>query len=124
MCGNGSYKANYCGSWRVAAGGEPGYGPYRTVYDAVVSRKGIHDFCRRHGLLIREEYGTAMYTGQAKVVTAIVRFYVRLMGLLSLGKLACGHNPLTYVIQKLLITQPRPCHADVTLTQSTLPRTP
>ena len=38
--------------------GQPGHDPYPVVYDEVVSRRGLHDYARRHALLLLDEAGT------------------------------------------------------------------
>ena len=42
---------------RIAEAGRPGYGPYRAYYNKLISRRGMHDFCLRHGLRIALERG-------------------------------------------------------------------
>ena len=83
---------------RMPNAGKPGFDPYPTHYDRVISREGIHAFCRRHGCRILEEYGTGSYLrgklGPMKRVAAIVLWAV------SLGRLAWRHNNLTYVIER------------------------
>jgi len=55
-------------AWKLKDAGKPGFAPYRTFYDKVVSRKGIREFAAKHGLRVREELGVlkgpAMKLGQ------------------------------------------------------------
>jgi len=36
--------------------GKPGFAPYPTYYDKVVSRRGIYEFCNSYGLHVKAEY--------------------------------------------------------------------
>lgn len=80
--------------------GKPGFGPYPTHYDPVVSRKGIHDWCRANGFVVRAERGHAPYViergGRNRVITAITR----VVSALSFGRLPWRHCNLTFVLQK------------------------
>jgi len=80
---------------------EVGFTPFPTVHDRVVSREGIHEFCRKNQFAIKEEHGHTFYlTGLGNVGT-LVYVFVRCMNILSLGKLAWRHNDLTYVLEKV-----------------------
>lgn len=80
--------------------GNPGYGPFLTFHDKVVSRNGIHKFCKKHGLIIKAEYGSNYYINRHGIFSFPIRLLIRLIYLISLGKLAFDHNALTYVIEK------------------------
>lgn len=80
--------------------GQPGFGPFPTFYDRVVSRKGLHDFAQRNGLTILEEWAFPLETEGFGRKGVLVRALVRTVGWLSLGRLAPGHNWLTYVLEK------------------------
>lgn len=81
--------------------GAPGHGPYRTIYDRVISRRGMRNFCARHGFTIALEYGRApgladwpgwFWTLYKSVAPLVAR--------LSFGTLSWKHIGLVYVIQK------------------------
>jgi hypothetical protein len=80
--------------------GKPGYDPFPTFYDDVVSRRGIHRYCREHGCTVRDEAGGANYIPKRPVFGPVLRLIVMTVGLLSLGKLAWRYNNLTFVIEK------------------------
>lgn len=80
--------------------GKPGFDPYPTFHDRVVSRRGIHDFCRMHGMAIREEAGYANYLPRRRLFQWPARVLVRGVSLLSLGRLDWRYNNLTFVIEK------------------------
>ena len=81
--------------------GTPGYAPYPVVYDPIVSRRGIREYCRRNGYALIAEYGTGCYPG-AKLSPKgrLVEFYKKVMAVLSLGYLSADHNDLLYLIRK------------------------
>jgi SAM-dependent methyltransferase len=48
-------------AWGLKEAGKPGFAPYPTVYDPVVSRRGLREFSEKHRLTIREEFGFGSY---------------------------------------------------------------
>lgn len=81
--------------------GKPGFGPYPTYYDPVVSRNGIRDFCKSHGIAITEEYGLGTYRVEKGMRSQMVRFVAVIVSALSMGRLPWKHNNLTYVLKKM-----------------------
>jgi SAM-dependent methyltransferase len=77
--------------------GKPGHAPYPTVHDPVVSRKGIHRYCREHSFVIRHEYGRQF---APKRLGVLIRLTIGAIRVLSLGKLASDHSDLVLVLQK------------------------
>ncbi len=80
--------------------GKPGFGPYPTHYDRVVSRDGIRDFCAKHQLVIREERGLGTYVIETRTRARLIRLVTIVISALSLGRLPWRHNNLTYVLEK------------------------
>lgn len=80
--------------------GLPGYGPYRTIYDPVVSRQGIADFCRRHGLRVESEYAFRTDGPSNPLKRAFVASITRLTSWLTLGTFSDKHADLLYVLRK------------------------
>jgi SAM-dependent methyltransferase len=76
-------------------------GPFPTVHDRVVSREGIHEFCRKNQFTMKEEHGHTFYLNGLGAVGTLMYMFVRGMNLLSLGALAWKHNDLTYVLEKV-----------------------
>jgi SAM-dependent methyltransferase len=83
-----------------AGAGRPGFGPYPTYYDRVVSRNGIREFCRSHRFAVNEERGVCTYAMQNGARAQLVRAVARAVSALSLGTLPWRHNNLTYVLRK------------------------
>jgi SAM-dependent methyltransferase len=80
--------------------GKPGYDPFPTFYDEVVSRRGMHRYCRERGCTVRDEAGFANYLPKRGLPALCAPVLVRLVALASLGRLAWRYNNLTFVIQK------------------------
>jgi SAM-dependent methyltransferase len=80
--------------------GQPGHDPYPVVYDDVVSRRGLHDYARRHQLLLLAEAGTNPHIASMGRLAPAGMAVQRLMAMLSFGRLAGTHNNLTVVIRK------------------------
>ncbi len=81
-------------SWHAVKPGQPG--PFAAVYEPIASARGIHAFLLRHGLVVAHRQSRNSAAGGPLVVLAAHR----LVALLSLGRLACGHDELHYVVRK------------------------
>jgi SAM-dependent methyltransferase len=85
--------------WGLKDAGKPGFAPYRTVYDAVISRRGLREFSAQHNLIVREELGYGSYRrgrGMFKVLTPL---FARTVSLLSLGTVHSKYVDMTYVLE-------------------------
>jgi 2-polyprenyl-3-methyl-5-hydroxy-6-metoxy-1,4-benzoquinol methylase len=80
--------------------GEPGHAPYPTHYDAVVSRRGIREFCRNNKLAIQAEFGCGWRTHGHGLTRIAIDAIQRLMSVLSFGTLSARHDDITYVLQR------------------------
>ncbi len=81
--------------------GTPGFGPYPTYYDDVISRRGMHSFCAKHGCRIALEYGRP--PGEADWPGWFLHPYQILapaLSMLSGGTIAASHIGLIYGIEK------------------------
>jgi len=92
------FYAKYIVRFRDA--GKTGFGPYPTFHDPVVSRVGIHQYCRNTHFVIKEEYGHGYYLDGRGIVGFLTYLFVRGFSLLSLGKLAWEYCDLTYILEK------------------------
>ncbi len=88
------YYRWYCG---VRDAGTPGHVPYPTYYGAVVSSRGMHRFCDRHGLQIEAEFGRASHVDNSG---ALFHAVLRTVGAASFGRLRSDYTDLDYVIRK------------------------
>ncbi len=80
--------------------GQPGHDPYPVVYDEVVSRKGLHDYARRHDLQLLDEAGTNPHIASMGRLAPAGMAVQKLLAMFSFGRLAGTHNNLTVVIRK------------------------
>jgi ubiquinone/menaquinone biosynthesis C-methylase UbiE len=91
------YKRYIMGSKKA---GTPGYGPFSVFYDKIVSRKGIHAYCKMKGLTIQAEYGTGGYFKYASFRTYLANVLIWVAHIASFGSLADKHGGLTFIIKK------------------------
>jgi SAM-dependent methyltransferase len=80
--------------------GKSGYDPFPTIYDKVVSRKGIHRYCEKHSLAIMLEFGTNWYLKSFGKCSVFVRIFTKFIELVSLGTLKSDHDNLIFVLEK------------------------
>lgn len=78
--------------------GKPGYDPFPTFFDPIVSREGIHGFCQTEGLKIWIEYSYGFTT--FKPFFPIADLILRILGWVSLGNLDSRRTDLLFVIEK------------------------
>lgn len=78
--------------------GKKGYGPYPVCYDAVVSRKGIRDFCDKNNVCLLAEYGYA--DSRKGFIPSLLHVFEKAVSVLSFGLLSSSHRDLLYVLQK------------------------
>jgi SAM-dependent methyltransferase len=83
-----------------ANAGKPGYAPYPTVYDEVISTTGMAAFAERHGLKLLDVIGHGGYQRGRGVMRFAVSTYARAMSLLSLGRVHDDSADLTFILRK------------------------
>lgn len=86
--------------YRLPDAGKPGYGPFPTVYDPILSREGIHAFCAAHRLVILHEYTTNFYLLRLRRFSFLINPLLAAIRLASFNSLHSDHNNLVYIIQK------------------------
>jgi SAM-dependent methyltransferase len=84
--------------------GKPGHAPYPTHYDAVVSRRGMREFCRRNGFTIKAEFGCGGRTHGRGLTRVAIAAIQRVMSVLSFGTLSSQHDDLIYILQRQPLT--------------------
>ena len=96
----------YLSPWKNKNAGKPGFGPYPTYHDAVVSREGIRQFCQDNGFVMEAEYASNTYITQSSGIKALLlKSIVSTVRLLSLGTLEHRYNNLIYVLKKTKTTE-------------------
>ena len=86
--------------WKNA--GKPGFGPYKVIYDRVVSREGIRAFCGENGLILAAEYGMPSSHGLSdnSPKQKLVEVYKKALQVLSFGRLRSDYNDIIFIIRK------------------------
>ncbi len=77
--------------------GKPGFEPYPTHYGHVVGRKGIAEYCRRHGYRVLDEIAVRVDPSDVGRLTPAVS---KVIGWLSFGKLDGEYCDVAIVLQK------------------------
>lgn len=80
--------------------GKPGFAPYPTYYNKIVSQDGIRGFCKSHGFIINEEYGSCDYLLKNNIKIKLIKIIAIIINFISFGKLPWKYNNLTYVLTK------------------------
>lgn len=80
-----------------AHAGKPGFAPYPTVYDPLVSYAGVAEYCERNNLRLREAVGHFRF--RSGIRSRVIGLVSRLVAKLSLGRLAGDHANLTFIIE-------------------------
>lgn len=80
--------------------GKPGHAPFPTFFDKVVSRKGIYEFCKKHGLVIKAEYIGGAGRGNLRIYSFLSNLIGWILYLASFTRLSAKEAILIYVIEK------------------------
>jgi SAM-dependent methyltransferase len=81
--------------------GKPGWGPFPTWYDSVVSMEGIRKYCRVHGFKIHREVACKPDSRRLfGLLDSFIRFLAVLVEGLSLRRISSKYSSLLYVIEK------------------------
>jgi len=80
--------------------GKPGRAPFPTFYDEVVSRSGMHEFCEKHGLVMRAEYSVGHGSQNRWIFEFLESLLVWTVHLASFRRLSAKYACLIYVIEK------------------------
>jgi SAM-dependent methyltransferase len=92
--------------------GKPGFPPYPTVYDKVVSSRGMHEFAEAHGLKIKDEVMHGEFRRGNRLMKACIGAYARTVELLSFGRVHAKAANRTFILEKPL-TAPARARASV-----------
>jgi SAM-dependent methyltransferase len=90
----------YRWAWKMRNAGKPGFAPYRTVYDLVVSRRGLLEFCARNGLMVVDMIGVGSFRRGHGLVGRATPAIARLISVLSFGRIHAKFVDFTLVVRK------------------------
>jgi SAM-dependent methyltransferase len=85
---------------RKKLAGTPGHGPFPTVYDPVISWKGITAYCARKGVEIVDAYSSNFHLDHFGGLAQVADRGLRWVAWASRGRLTADHNNLALVIRK------------------------
>jgi SAM-dependent methyltransferase len=77
--------------------GKPGFGPFPTCHDKIVSRRGIHEYCRRNSLRVKHEHA---HIFQPKRLAPLIKGATRLISMLSFGSLEWRYCDVILVLER------------------------
>jgi SAM-dependent methyltransferase len=80
--------------------GQPGFAPYPTVYDKIIGSPGMHDFARRHGLVIQDEIQHGEFRRGNSLMKAFIGAYAKVVEGLSFGRVHAKAANLTFIVEK------------------------
>jgi SAM-dependent methyltransferase len=90
----------YRWAWKMKDAGRPGFAPYRTVYEPIVSQKGLERFCEKHALAIVDVLGVGTYRRGHGIARRITPHVARVISALSFGQVHDRFVDLTIVARK------------------------
>lgn len=85
---------------RYPGAGEPGAPPYPTIYDPVVTRRGIRDFAARNGLTVDVEFGSRGERNSSRLIDRAINLFTWSVSALSFGKYSDRHTDLMFVLRR------------------------
>lgn len=80
--------------------GKPGYAPYPTLYDKILYREKLQQFCAKNGLIIDIQAGDGYYQLGRGVVDVILKAFVKLVSALSFNRLSSNHTNVLYILRR------------------------
>ena len=88
-------------AWKIKNAGRPGFAPYPTHYDEVISTSGFREYCRRAGLNIIDQIGVGSYAERGTgILSHFVPFFARTISIATFGRVHDRHVDLTFVARK------------------------
>jgi SAM-dependent methyltransferase len=90
----------YRWAWKMKDAGKPGFAPYPTIYDDVVSPQGLKDFCARHGLDVVDEIGVGSYRRGYGMAARLTPVIAKLITLATFGSVHSRYVDYALVARK------------------------
>jgi len=79
--------------------GKPGKPPYPTIYEPIVSRSGLREFCEKNGLIVQNEYASGGVKKRDRNIDRIINAFTKLVSLVTFGRLSDRHTDLLVVLR-------------------------
>ncbi|MEE9355577.1 MAG: class I SAM-dependent methyltransferase [Methylococcaceae bacterium] len=85
--------------------GKPGYAPYPTYYNPVISRKGMRSFCNDEdtNVVLEAEYGGAFFRPGKGALKPLIYIIKKIINIISIGFLSSKHSSLLYILSKRVV---------------------
>ncbi|MEE9363143.1 MAG: class I SAM-dependent methyltransferase [Cellulophaga sp.] len=81
--------------------GKPGYPPYPTYYNSVISRKGMSLFCNENtNIALEAEYGGGFFNPGKGALKLLIHTIKKVINIISIGVLSSKHSSLIYILSK------------------------
>ena len=80
--------------------GKPGYPPYPTYYNPVISRKGMRLFCNNTNVVLDAEYGGGFFRPGKGALKPLIQIFKKFINIISIGVLSSKHSSLIYILSK------------------------
>jgi SAM-dependent methyltransferase len=80
--------------------GKPGFPPYPTIYEDVISSRGMRAFAERHGLDLMEEVRHGEYRRGGRALRWFIGTYAQTVALASFGRVHAKAANLTFILEK------------------------
>lgn len=80
--------------------GRPGFPPYPTIYDPVISSDGMREFIRKTNLTLAMEYGTGGPQTGDGLLPAAIRLAMSTLATLSFGRLRNDNSDLLFILRR------------------------
>ena len=79
--------------------GKLGFGPYPTFHEPIISRKGIHKYCKNSRFTIMAEYGHSFDLVGPGVAKLFIRLFAKSISILTFGSLPWKYGGLTFILK-------------------------
>lgn len=80
--------------------GKPGFAPYHTVYDDVISREGMRRFAADNGLELEATFTHGGYARGPGLFQVLIPAVARTISLLTFGRYSAKSSNLTFILRK------------------------
>lgn len=84
----------------IKTAGQSGHGPYRTHFEPVVSRPGMHAFGAKNNMPVEAEYAFATDGPRNRIMRAFIAAATKAVNLLTLTRFSDRHADLLYVLRR------------------------
>lgn len=81
--------------------GKPGFPPYPTIYDPVISSYGMREFVEKNNLTLVQEYGTGGPQTGDGLLPMVIRMVMAAVAALSFGRFRNDNSDLLFILRRV-----------------------